>query len=437
MKKIILIYSFFLIVIANGIAYCQNDTLTLKKAIEITLENNYSIKIVRNNLQIADNNNSLGKAGFLPTLDLTASQSNSINNSSKEYASGLMQEVNGAKTNSLTASLGLNWTLFDGFNMFINKDKLNELVKLSEFNLRNEIEKNVSDLLDTYYSIIKQNEQINYTKKSLTISEERLRITEEKFKLGNCSKLEVLQAKVDKNADKSELFNQEIALKNLKIKLNEILARDKNIEFQTANSIDLNYDYLYDSLRNSALKNNVDLQLAEQNQKLAEMNIALYRSKYFPQLSAFASYNYTKSNDEGGFTKHNTVDGLYYGLNFSFNLFNGMNHSIDLENAKIEQAKAIETYNLQKSKLESELLSNFNIYKKNIELVKFEEDNLLIAEENLQIANEQLTVGKISHLEFREVQKSYVTAATRVITSKYNSKLSEKDILRISGLIFK
>ena len=42
----------------------------LKRCIETGLEQNYSIRIIRNEQQISDNNATPGNAGYLPTVDM-------------------------------------------------------------------------------------------------------------------------------------------------------------------------------------------------------------------------------------------------------------------------------------------------------------------------------------------------------------------------------
>jgi hypothetical protein len=46
------------------------DTLELSTAIQIGLANNFNIKISKGQKQIAENNNTVGNAGFLPTLQV-------------------------------------------------------------------------------------------------------------------------------------------------------------------------------------------------------------------------------------------------------------------------------------------------------------------------------------------------------------------------------
>lgn len=73
--KLPLILSFFLLIFnvnAQGI-------LSHEEAIKISLENTYSIKIARSNQKIAENNNTPGNAGMLPTVTGNINKNYSVN----------------------------------------------------------------------------------------------------------------------------------------------------------------------------------------------------------------------------------------------------------------------------------------------------------------------------------------------------------------------
>ena len=84
------------VILFSGSLFGQ-ELLTPQDAVKIALENNYSIKIASNNKDIADNNASVGNAGFLPTLDASGSYSRSSNDTKQNYANGQTVDVKGAE----------------------------------------------------------------------------------------------------------------------------------------------------------------------------------------------------------------------------------------------------------------------------------------------------------------------------------------------------
>ena len=71
MKRIVLIF-IATACTALGLYAQPAPTYTLKSCLEQGLLNNYSLRIVRNEEQVSKNNATLGNAGYLPTLGLSA-----------------------------------------------------------------------------------------------------------------------------------------------------------------------------------------------------------------------------------------------------------------------------------------------------------------------------------------------------------------------------
>ena len=108
---------------------------TLKKCLEEGLANNYSIRITRNEEQISHNNATLANAGYLPTVDLSAGYTGTLDNTdTKSRSTGTTASERNIYDQTLKAGLDVNWTLFDGFNISTTYKKLKELERQGETN---------------------------------------------------------------------------------------------------------------------------------------------------------------------------------------------------------------------------------------------------------------------------------------------------------------
>ena len=87
--------------------------------------------------------------------------------------------------------------------------------------------------------------------------------------------------------------------------------------------------------------------------------------------------------------------------------------------------------------VESNLIIAFKNYEKNNEILALESENVSVAKENLDLAIEQIRLGSISPIEFRDVQKNYITAQSRLSSAQFNAKMSERDLLKQSGSLIK
>lgn len=411
--------------------------LTLNDAITIALENNYDIKMAKSDLELAGNSVSLGSAGFLPKVDLAASQTKTTTSTQQEYSSGAYVDKPGAKTTSTSASVALTWTLFDGMKMFTTYSRLKGYRELGEMKLRAQMENSISQIIESYYDIVRQGFTLNAAKESVKISEERVKLIEDKVEIGSASRFDLLRAKTDLNADKSTMLSQEVILNNLKVTFNNLLARNAASDFEVDENFRISEGYVYDELKETAFKNNIDLLQSEKNKSLSQFDVSLAKVDYFPKLNLTSAFTYSNAEYEVGIYKKNTSTGISYGLSLSWNLFNGFTTQRDYENALITLDKNELKIQSVKASIETNLLIAYKNFLKNIEILKLEEENVSVAKENLELAMEQWKIGTLSEIDFRDVQKNYLTAQSRLYTAYYSAKMSEKDLLQQSGIIMR
>lgn len=410
---------------------------TLKSCLEIGLEKNYSLRIVRNEEQISKNNATIANAGYLPTLDLSAGFSGNVNDTETETRStGEKAKSTGVFDKTLNAGLNLNWTLFDGFKIQANYARLKELEQQGETLTRIAIEDFIANLTAEYYNYIQQQIRLKNFHYAMSLSKERLRIVEERYIVGNFSRLDLQQARVDYNADRAQYMKQQESVKTSLIRLNELMANEDMTESVTVNDsiIDLNTLLTFDELWQSTLKSNASLLKSEQNKKLASLEMKAVKSRNYPYLKLNAGYGYTLNKYEISSTSRRDNLGFNFGVTMGFNLFDG-NRRREIKNARI----AIENANLQQDDMRQSLradLSNlWQAYQNNLEMLKLERENLIAAVENHEIASERYMLGNLSGIEMREAQKSLLDAEERILASEYDTKMCEISLLQLSGKI--
>lgn len=92
----------------------QDSLLTLDKAIENSLLNNFDVKIAGIERDQNKNNDHAGMAGMLPKLDLNGSYSTSNQNTRQSYSSGLEVNRDNVSTDNLNANASAVWTVLTG-----------------------------------------------------------------------------------------------------------------------------------------------------------------------------------------------------------------------------------------------------------------------------------------------------------------------------------
>ena len=195
MTRIVLV--FILVMTSCWNQALAQDTLDISTAISMGLENNFNIKISRGQKSIASNNNTYGNAGFLPVIDINAGQQYNIENTSQQFINGVEQNVDGAKTNNLSAGATLNWTIFDGTTMFYTKQRLGALEIQGAELTKSVIQNVISQIAVEFYTVALEQIRLGLLYENIGLSEDRMEIAKNKYEFGRASKMEYLQAQVD------------------------------------------------------------------------------------------------------------------------------------------------------------------------------------------------------------------------------------------------
>jgi len=412
------------------------ELLTIEQAVSTTLENNFDIKIAKNNTLIDEQNRSLGNAGILPQVTGNFTRSNSIQNSRQVRTDGQVQELNNAKNDNMNYGVNLNWTVFDGFKMFAKYDQLKEIQRQGEAEVKYEILTQVSEIIATYYTLVQQQKMIQALDTAIDLSQYRLTMAQNRFEIGKAAKLEVLNAQVDLNADKTSLLQQKEQYANTKTYMNQLMARDLNIAFRVQDTLAINDDLKLGDLLGIAENQNPQIQLALINKRISEYNLKQIKGERYPIISLNSGYNFNESHSSLGFATENKGRGFNYGVSASVNIFNGFLQNRNERIAKIEIENSELQIGQQKQAIQSRITSLFQTYITNLDLVLLEHDNAELAKENLDITLEKFRIGTITTLEVRTAQLNYINTMVRSYTAQYQAKISEIRLKELAGNAF-
>ena len=385
-----------ILAVSTALGAKAQEVYSLKQCIETGLERNYSIRIIRNEQLISDNNATQGNAGYLPTIDLSGGFSGTVNNNRNKLSDGTTEKENGVNSETGNIGLNVNWTVFDGFGIQAEYARLKELKKMGELDTRLTIEDFVATLSGEYYNMIRQYIRLRNLRSSLDLSRERVRIAEERYHIGSGSRMDLQQAQVDFNADSSNVLNQLEVVHTSRIRLNELMALD-NIDEQIAlkDSVIRPNIFLDEvDLWQSTLASNASLLIAQKNQTLSELDYKKVKSRDYPYVKLNAGYGYTANWYEVGATDLQQRLGLNYGLTVGLNLFAGFNRRRERRNARIQ----IENSQLKKQELELGLRADMSnlwmAYRNNLDLWSLEKENVIVALENHRIAIDRYNLGE-------------------------------------------
>ncbi|HRY32783.1 MAG TPA: TolC family protein [Bacteroidales bacterium] len=409
------------------------DTLSQEEAVRLALQNNYGISIARMESRMAANNNTAGHAGFLPEVSADFSQTYNRNNTYQKFFSGQEKEGNDAKSNTLSARVELNWKLFDGFGMFIEKQKLASLQEAGEWQFKINVGNTLAAVQMQYAAIVQQEHMLEVIREAISLSKERLIISEKQLQTGAASELSMLQSKVDMQADSARWITQAGILENMKADLNLLMGRSPSESFITSGSFIIREDLQLPALEQQLASRNPEIQAALLGQKVSSLEYKASEAAYYPVISVFSGYSYGRSEYEIGILNFNRNQGINYGLTATLGLFNGFNRNLARKNAKIAAEIAGTAVSETNATLSTLLYKTYQDYRNALKRIKLETESRATAERNLFVAGENYRNGGISDLDLRLTQLKLIEAEARLIAANFDARKAEIELYRLSG----
>ncbi|MDQ2792394.1 MAG: TolC family protein [Bacteroidota bacterium] len=413
--------------------------LSLQEAIAAALQHNYGILVSRQDEQVAQNNVTRGNAGQLPSLRGNLTRTFNNNNINQRFGGGDPRIVNGATSNAFNTNVTLGWTLFDGFGMFIAYDRLKSLRQQQAQITRATVEETVEDVANAYYDVVRQGGKITSLEEALKIGQARIDLTQAQVDVGVSAKVEVLTARVDYNADRSSLLQQQQALQAAKITLNNLLGRAPRTDFAPSDSLTVARDLREETITAGIKTNNPRLAQARLGLDVAAYDRRLVRASRFPQVGLVSGYGLTRNINNAAFagtvltTSTNQVQGLNYGLTASVPIFDGFNLRRQEQNARVIEEQRRLQLDQTGLQLDANAATAFAQYQNYLQLLDLEEANIQLARQNVDIALERYRLGLLTPLALREAQRNELDAETRLLDIRYAAKQAELALRRLSG----
>lgn len=420
-------------------ASAQN--ITLDEVVSAALEKNYDVRVLQQTSAVAANDLRFSFGAFIPQINATGSYVKNNNNSQNITFSDVETIRNGAKSTLTNGSVQMVWTLFDGTKMFATRNRLEQLASLGEVNVRNQMMNTTANVITLYYNIVRQKQQRKAIIELMAVNEERVKLAERKLQVGSGSKPELLQAKVDLNAQRTAILAQESLIQQLKDQLNGALAMSLPDVYDVTDTIPIDLTLTEEEIIQGIEQTNPALLASKKNIDIANLVMKENRRSRSPILNFTSSYNYGQTENElqvspvsQKFTKN---QGYNYGLSLAVPIMNGMNVNRLVAQSKINLERAKLVYDQQKIIAMVGVRNAYVAYDNYKKALLIEEENLLLAKENVNIALAGFRRGIYTFIELRTAQQSLADAYSRLIAARYNAKVSETELLRLKGSLLK
>ncbi|HUH26903.1 TolC family protein [Gelidibacter sp.] len=293
MKKSILI----VLVLIAVTSQAQVKKWTLKECVAHALENNISVKQSLLDLELTDIENLQAIGNFVPQVSMGA-------NVSENTGLGFNPLTNNAQTTTFLSASGrvsVGYTLFDGLRNFkeVQRAKISKMA--AQFRLT-KMEDDISLFVaNNYLQVILNKANLTVLTSQNSITKDQLKRTQELVDAGVLPEGDILEIRANDASERQAIVNAENAVQVSLISLAQLLMIK---DYQNFDIEDEGYDIVDEGISEksvfdvieSAKENRAEIKIAEQNVALAEKDVQIAKSAYYPTLQAFFGYDTRFSN---------------------------------------------------------------------------------------------------------------------------------------------
>lgn len=425
MKKVLL-YIFLLFHYFAG----AQVPLTLKNAIDTALLNNFDIQIARNSAEINKISNSYGVAGGLPSVNATAGDNNSLYNLKQKTSSGLDITKNGVTSSSYNANVTASMILFNGFKVIATKKRLSMLQNQSELQLNLQIQNTISDIMITYFDILRQQTYLEIIQSSLDATSKKMDIVKDRFNVGMANEADLLQAQIDLNTDEQNLKSQQLIIEQSKINLLQVMGVKQYFRITINDTILVDQSIRKDSII-SYLENNPQYLSADQQIKINEQIVKEIRAQRYPSVRLNTGYNFVYNNSSAGFNLFTQNYGPTIGATLQVPIFNGLIY-------KTQQDVAV--YNVENARLQKESLllslkanaeKTYQAYESSLLQLTSQKTSYENAWKLVKIVIQRFRLNQATILDVKAAEASFESAGYMFVNLQYAAKTAEIELKRL------
>jgi outer membrane protein len=414
------------------VGYSQ-DKLSLQEAINVALQNNFQLQI--SNLQTAQNkiNNTWGQAGRYPMISLSASQGNNVSDQSQNPTSFIQALL---ISNSVQGGMDLNWTLFNGFTVKANKERLAQVEEQSMGNAAIVVENTLQAVILAYYNVQLQKDKLDLLAEVLELSKDKYTYNKLKSDLGTAVSTDVLQFQNQVLIDSSNVMVQEIALGNSRRNLNIIMGAQPEVSYDLSDNLFENFpEFELSDLKQKMESNNQNLKNQYINSEIFRQDVKLAKASMYPVVSFNAGALMNNSSYRiSDFPSQSGTNINYYGnFSLSFTLFNGGKVKRAIQNADIQtKINELQVGELKQT-LNRDLIQAYELYEMRKKIYALNQQSVNVAKKNLIVAKEKYDMGVMNSFNFRDVNLVYLNSGMSAIESLYNLIDSKTELTRLTG----
>lgn len=423
-------------VLASSVASAQSRTLTLDEAIRIAVDKNRELEIARLETEKANYQVREAVGTALPSLTLSGTYTRALKKpvfflpDFQNPGSGRIMPIEIGSDNSYQFGFTASQVLFNAA-VFTGVGTAKIYRQASRHLYRDTYNKTVSDVKRAFYGVLFTKDVHAMVKASLDNAEKNLRNVRLFFDQGIVSEYDLIRARVQTENVRPSVIEAErnvsLATNGLKMLLGISPAEDVTLVG------DLHYDAMDPGIIQGAeqtvIERNEGLRALEQSMRVNEQLVSIYRSESLPTLAAFGDYQWQAQNEHlGRISTNDFVRSSQVGLSLNLNLFNGLQTSARVDQAKVDFMKSQEQFNAAKDAMVTNIQNiRFRIEEAR-KRIEAQGSNVEQAEKGYAIATTRYQDGSGTQLEVNDADVALMRARVNKAQAMYDYLVARADL---------
>ncbi len=415
----------------------SQQVLSLSQAVQLGLNNNFDIKLSKLELQSVQNQVNIKVPEGIPSIRLKLDQ---INRASFDGSPTSFVDGNYTK-NEISGGIDLDWVLFHGYKVRINRTRLTELENQGNGNLQIVIENSVSAIVLAYYKALIEKEKLEFRNEVASFSIEKYENARLKYNYGEISKFDLFNFQDAQLRDSVSLMIQANNYKEATTLLKTLIGIDKFEEIVLSDNLEFalnSYDYAV--LKRKMVFSNQEIRNQLVNIRLQESITQLAKAELMPRVSLRSGISEELSSSKFSGDERREAGAVfdsYLNFSLSYQLFNKRDMNLKIQKEQMNRHYLWHQKETLISLLEERLKVNFDKYNTYTTIIQMGERVEANLEKNLDIAASRFESGISSFLELRDVQVRLIESKLDLLEAVFELKVAETEIIRLTGGILK
>ncbi|NVZ14209.1 MULTISPECIES: TolC family outer membrane protein [unclassified Pseudomonas] len=410
------------------------QALGLLDAYDLALRNDPTFQAAIQEREAGEENRIIGRAGLLPNLSW--SYSNSRNESEVTQSTAVGNVTSDRDYRSYASTLTLQQPLLD-YEAYARYRQGAAQALFADERFRSKSQELAVRVLSAYSQALLAQERIELSRAQKRAYAERLQLNERLLKGGEGTRTDVLETQARLSLAQAEeiesLDTQDAALRELEAIVGQPLQIDELAPLTRQFEIPPLEPNRFETWREMAMANNPELKSQHHALDVAEYEVERKRAGHMPKVSLYASSRQTSSDSESSYNQKYDTNSV--GIQVSLPLFAGGSVSASTRQAANQLSQAQYELDAQTARTLIELRKQFNLNTSGAAKVRAYEMAVSSATALVTATKKSVTGGERVNLDVLDAEQQLFTARRDLADARHAYLLARIQLKYFAGLL--